>query len=340
MSNSNRDAGLGADDVLERLLKAAPPRPAPSPHDTALARRAVHAEWRKLANRRTSRRRMAAYGIAASVLLAVLAAFNTLRLPAPAVVQVATIEKSVGPIYLLGESSELREFSDPGNVVSGQAIVTGAGAGLALAWSNGGSLRVDENTRVRFLSADSVYLQSGRVYFDSRPAVLAAPVLTADAGRLEIQSDHGRVTHIGTQFIASVDPETLTVSVREGEVAIDGAFYDVTAASGQQVTLAGRQRPSVLTIKRNGESWDWVSRTSPSVDVDGRSLHEFLLWACREMGLELSYQGDAERVARNDAILKGTIDTAPPEALRLRLASAALAWRIDDGGVIYVSDRP
>jgi hypothetical protein len=58
------------------------------------------------------------------------------------------------------------------------------------------------------------------------------------------------------------------------------------------------------------------------------------------MGLELSYQGDAERVARNDAILKGTIDTAPPEALRLRLASAALAWRIDDGGVIYVSDRP
>ena len=340
MNNSNRDADLGADDVLEQLLKASPPRPTPSPRDTAAARSAVHAEWRELANRRVSRRRVAAYAIAASLLLAVFATFNTFDMPAPAAVRVATIEKSIGPVYLLGESAELREFSDLGNVMSGQTIVTGAGAGLALAWANGGSLRVDQNTRVRFTSADAVYLQAGRVYFDSRPAVLTAPLLTADAGTFEIQSDHGHVTHIGTQFITSVDPDTLTVSVREGEVAIDGEYYDFTAASGQQVILAGRQRPSVLTIRRNGESWDWVSRTSPSVDVDGRSLHEFLLWACREMGLELSYQGDAERVARYDAILKGTIDTAPPDALRLRLASAALAWRIDDGGVIHVSDRP
>ena len=75
----------------------------------------------------------------------------------------------------------------------------------------------------------------------------------------------------------------------------------------------------------------------PAADVDGKSLHEFLLWACRETGLELRYEGRAEQVARHDAILKGIIDTEPLDALRLRLATAALDWRIDEG-VITVSE--
>jgi len=340
MNDSKRSADPGADDVLEQLLQAAAPRPAPSPDDTAMVREAVHTEWRKITGKRAYRRRMISYAMAASVLIAVFAAFNTFRVTAPDVVQVAIIEKSFGSIYLLGESSELRETSDLSNLTSGQTIVTGSGAGIALAWGNGGSVRVDENTRVEFTSTDSVYLQAGRIYFDSRPAVIAAPALTADAGAFEIRSEHGVVAHVGTQFMTAVDPDKLMVSVREGEVAIDGAFHDFTAASGQQVTLAGRQRPSVLDVSPNGEGWDWIARTSPPVVVDGRSLHEFLQWACREMGLELQYQGEAERVARYDAILKGTIDSAPSEALRLRLASAALAWRIDDTGVIYVSDQP
>jgi hypothetical protein len=54
------------------------------------------------------------------------------------------------------------------------------------------------------------------------------------------------------------------------------------------------------------------------------------------MGLEMQFEGQAETVARS-AILKGRIDTAPAEALRLRLATAALDWRIEEG-VIYITD--
>ena len=338
MKETTSGPDLRADDVLEQLLKAASPRPAPSPQDTAMVHQAVHAEWRRVTGKRAFRRRIISYALAATVLVTVFAAFNTFRIPAPDVVQVATIEKSFGSIYLLAESSELRESGNLGNLQSGQTIVTGSEAGMALTWSKGGSLRVDENTRVEFTAPDSVYLQAGRIYFDSRAAVVDAPATVADA--LEIRSEHGVVAHVGTQFMTAVEPDMLVVSVREGEVAIDGVFHELKAVSGQQVTLAGRQRPSVLNINRNSTDWDWVVRTSPPVDVDGRSLHEFLQWACREMGLELRYEGEAERVARYDAILKGSIDTVPSEALRLRLASAALAWRIDDGGVIYVSDHP
>jgi hypothetical protein len=102
------------------------------------------------------------------------------------------------------------------------------------------------------------------------------------------------------------------------------------------VTLTGAAQPSVLNINAYGESWNWVNRTTPAADVDGKSLHEFLTWVCREMGLEMQFEGQAETVARS-AILKGRIDTAPAEALRLRLATAALDWRIEEG-VIYITD--
>ena len=340
MSDSKQSVDLSADDVLEQLLRTATPRPVPSREDAVIARQAVRAEWQSVTHRRKSRRRVVALAMAASVLLGVFVVFNTLQAPAIEAVRVALIDKSFGSIYLLGESSELKESSDLRNVLSGQTIVTGNDAGMALAWANGGSLRVDGNTRVEFTSADAITLKSGRIYFDSRPAALAGVNGAAAVGTFEVRSDHGVVTHVGTQFMAGVEPESLTVSVREGEVAIEGEFYSYQAAPGEQVQLTGRQQPSVLSVSRHGDYWDWVALTSPPVNVDGRSLHEFLTWACREMGLELQYQGQAERVARHDAILKGTIDTAPADALRLRLASAALAWRIDDAGVIYVSENP
>ncbi len=81
-----------------------------------------------------------------------------------------------------------------------------------------------------------------------------------------------------------------------------------------------------------------MSQTSPAADVNGKTLHEYLLWACRELGLELKYEGGAERVARL-AELKGTIDKEPAEAIRDRVATAALESRIDEG-VIYVSEIP
>jgi len=325
------------DDVLERLLKEASPRPVPSSDDTALARRAVRAEWRKMSDRRRSRRQVLQYAMAASVLLGVFAVFNAFRTPTGEMVEVASIQKSFGAIYFLGDAAKLRPADAVSGVFSGQTIVTGNEAGLALAWGDGGSLRIDANSRVEFPSRDAVFLHSGRLYFDSSPSLMMAGVTASSAGSLAVQTDHGRVMHAGTQFMTQVRPDALIVSVREGEVAITGAYHQHTATPGDQVTLVGRQRPSVLRIAADSSDWQWLGRTTPPVRVDGRSLFEFLHWASRETGLHVEFEGDAEAIARQ-AILRGSIDTEPFDALRLRLASAALGWRID-AGVLYVSNE-
>ncbi|MGB5449753.1 MAG: FecR family protein [Woeseiaceae bacterium] len=337
MSDFERSTGVATDEALEQLLKRATRRPMPSPADEATVRRAVRAEWQDVSGRHQSRRRLVSFAIAASVVISVFAVFNLFRLPVVEAVQVASIEKSFGSVYLLGESSELRETRDLSNVVSGQTIVTGSQAGIGLAWGNGGSMRMDENTRVEFVNDETVYLKSGRIYFDSSPPALIAGISAGDSAEFVVQTDLGEVAHVGTQFMTGMNAGTLTVSVREGQVAVEGVYHSEVASSGEQLTLSGRQRPAVLSIGRSGESWEWVNRTSPSANVDGKTLHEFLLWACRELGLEIEWEGQAEEVAR-DAILRGRIDTEPADALRQRLATAALEWHIDEG-VIYVGEN-
>ena len=322
-------------DTLEELLRHAAPRPVPNPDDVAVAKAAVRNDWIDATSRHNRQRRTILLATAATVLVGIFAALSSLQISQQSPVQLAAIQKSFGPVFFLGEEAELRPTEDLSVVMSGQTIVTGNEAGLALAWGSGGSLRVDANTRLRFESDGAVFLETGRVYFDSQPG-LSASIVGGDATAFELSTDHGMVKHVGTQYMTSVDTESLVVSVREGAVQNDGHAYDQTVETGEQATLIGRQRPNLLRINPYGGAWSWVTGTTPAADVDGKSLHEFLVWVSRELGLELRFEGRSEAVAQS-AVLKGTIDAEPADALRLRLASAALDWRIE-GGVIYITE--
>ena len=343
MSSFDRDRGTRKDEALEQLLRHASPRPMPSESDEAIVREAVRAEWQAVSGAQKTRLRVAGLAIAATVIFGVFAALTLLRPAGTEFVQVASIEKSFGSIYLLAETSELRKTVDLSSIYAGQTIVTGEDAGMALAWGTGGSLRMDSGSRVRFLDDDSVFLEAGRVYFDSMPSKFMPSALTASPGAVEasnfvVVTDFGEVVHVGTQFMTRVDDGKLIVSVREGEVRVDNRYREYAASSGEQITLAGSAQPVILSISGSGGDWSWVSRTSPVTEVDGRSLHEFLLWACRETGLEYHYEGGAEQIARHEAFLKGAIYTEPLQALKLRLETAGLEWAIVDGA-IYVSDK-
>lgn len=324
-------------DALEDLLRQAEPRPVPAPGDVTSAREAVRDEWLAVAGRRKARRRAAGFAVAATLVIGVFAAINVLRVPAVDAVQVATIEKSFGSVHMLGAQDELSPTDDLAKLMSGQTIVTGDDAGLAIAWGRGGSLRVDQHTRIRFENERDVLLEHGRIYYDSKNTLITG----IDAGvvsEFRVLTEHGEVRHIGTQYMTESNADGLVVSVREGRVAIDGFNHGKTVPAGYQARLVGQQQQPLLSIRRSGPAWDWIERTTPAADVDGKTLYEFLVWASREMGLELRFEGDAETVA-HDAILKGRIDTEPAEALRLRVATAALSWRIDiEGGVVYITN--
>jgi len=334
MSGSGDDMTEHTDDAVATLLRQAAPRAVPPAGDQQQVRAAVRAEWTAVTGRRRTRRRMTYFAVAATVLLAVALGFDQFRRHEAMPVQVAAISKSHGSIYLLGEQSELRELPDLAVISAGQTIVTGGDAGIGLNWNSGGSLRIDADTRIEFVSTDTVYLRSGRIYFDSQMAAITGSGDSVSA--LQIETDHGTVRHLGTQYMTYTDEHGLSVSVREGEVAIDGDHYAQTAVAGQRLTLSGRSRPNVVNIKRYGEAWQWIEATAPATQLDGKSAREFLHWVSRETGFRLEFENETAEQLANATMLRGTVETEPSNALRVWMMGVDLDWRVQDG-VIYVS---
>jgi ferric-dicitrate binding protein FerR (iron transport regulator) len=336
MSDSSRFIGAQANDAVEALLKSATPRLTPPHEDERIVRDSLHEEWLAVTRRRSRQRFALRLAMAASAVLVFAMAFHGLRTDTAEHVAVAAISKSFGSIYLLGERSELRDLPDISAISAGQTVITGADAGLGLDWAEGGSLRIDANSRIEFLGGSRVFLHSGRVYFDSTGSDLAAAEQGTGAGTLQIDTEHGSVTHLGTRYMTFADESKLSVSVREGRVNIAGRYYDQTAIEGQQVTVSGSARPTVMNFSGYGEAWAWVEATAPPARLDGRSVYEFLSWVSHETGLGLEFDSAAaERLARTEQ-LRGTVDTEPTNALRLWMMGVDLDWRVE-AGMIHVT---
>lgn len=338
MTMTDGNKTLGTDEAIEALLRKAQPRPAPSEEDMASIRDAVRSEWRAVSGKRRTRRRLVSLAAAATVILAIGMTVNLLRIPSAVPVPVATIDKTVGSIYLLGEQSELRQTQDLAELTAGQTLVTAPGSGAGIAWHNGGSLRIDEDTRVEFVAPDEIVLRSGRVYFDSQPAALHAGITQSSIANFTIRTNQGIVRHVGTQYMTGIDGGALTISVREGEVRIENARQQASAVAGQQMTVVGRNRPTYTNISRHGEAWRWAEQMAPVVDIDQRSAYEFINWAGRESGLEIRFVSDAVERRAHDTLMTGSVDFEPQVALYTLLQTTDLDARIEDGWIV-VDDR-
>ena len=300
-------------------------------------REAVFSEWQAVTGRRRTRTNFTRFAVAATVLLGVAVSFNMLNDDRIAPEQVASITASHGTIHVLGEQSEVHELTDLSVISAGQTIKTYSESGIGLEWGNGGSLRVAANTRIEFVSNDEIFLRSGKVYFDSTPsALLAAVDSNLKNAALRIRTDQGVVTHLGTQFMTESKGTELIVSVREGEVMIEGNYHDEKALDGQRISIQGSARGSVTNLPRFGGEWSWIEEASPIVDTDGRSVAEFLTWVSRETGLQVKYPDSATEQAASEIVLNGTANLKPREALDFWLHGQDLNW-YTDGGTIIVS---
>lgn len=295
-----------------------------------MARDAVREEWLKVTSVRKRQRRFYGLAIAASVVFAVTVALNLTGAPDVAPTQVATIDASAGSIYVLGEESRLQATGNLASIAAGQTIVTDGNSVLGLVWNNGGSLRLGADTRVVFASASAIELVSGKIYFDSKDG----------ASELSIATPLGTVQHIGTQFIASVDADALSVSVRDGEVAVDGIYFKDIAEERQRLTLQGSSRAEVLDIRVYGPEWEWIEVAAPKPSFDGKTLIEFLDWVAAETGFAIEFKTTAiEDVARGETISNDFL-AEPRVALRQHLYINDLDFEFDfEQGVILIVER-
>lgn len=328
--NDERTPGEVDEADIARLLAKTGPRTQPSAAATAEVRSAVEAEWRRQVEARAARRRYTGWAVAAGVAVAAVGAWLASPLYRPEPTAVATVARVVGDVGIETGGGQWVPLSAGSVVESGTVLRTGAGGRAAVDLESGVQLRLDVGTELALNDVDEATLSRGAVYVDSG-------VAAGGDARFILETPAGDVRHLGTQYSAAFDDGALRVGVREGRVEISGQRASVVAAAGESVLIDdGRVTRSALA--RNAPEWDWVANVIPPFEIEGRTVHEFLVWASRETGHDVAYASPEVESVANRVTLSGTVEGLPPQqAVEAVLATTSLAARVADGRIEVAS---
>jgi ferric-dicitrate binding protein FerR (iron transport regulator) len=333
MSDQRTHLPDDTDEEVGRLLGHATPRLRPHHAAEEAAYDALHAEWQELTRRRRRRRDLAGIGVAAALLAGVAIGFALLQssdnVRAAAVATIARVEGS--QVTLRDENSLGQRIArDVGALFVGQRLSTGAGSRIALAWHSGGSLRINEHTRVELVSEHSVRLLGGSLYFDSSTS-------GGEAAALSIQTPAGEVLHTGTQFMLDVRGEELVLSVREGQVKVTGDDFELTVEAGEQLDIGITGPAGRRPIQSYAGAWKWAENLAPLVALDGRTAREIVGWAARETGRSIVYDSAATEAATRATVVRGLDERSPSDTLAVLPLLTDLDFKIHEGTIVISS---
>lgn len=296
-------------------------------------RESVKREWQAVvaAHARRRRTRMlaaASIAIVASIMIAI-ATMNAA--PAPQSASVVRIEGHVTSDA--GWLHAARALKPNATVHVGDEIATGKGARIALHVEDGLSLRLDQNTLVRFAAPDRLELERGAVYVASEPDAQRSDTFT-------VATRDASVRHIGTQYEVRTIAQRMQVSVREGRVVIDtdGALHEGKA--GERIAIGRDGTVNRTSFAPIDPAWHWVSSIAPPFDIENRSLNDFLAWFTRETGHDIAFASTEAEQAAQATILRGSIEGLEPRAaLATVLATTDLDSTDGGDGQIIVRTR-
>lgn len=355
-------------DEVGQLIARAGQRPEPPAGDLASIRAAARIEWEEMVAARRARswfRRSFLPGWAwatAGALVLALVAGGAWRLSGGAIgapETVAAVELVAGDVRVADPARGARTTV---GATAGMLLVAGAqletsaadeAAYVAIRLVGGSSLRVAAATRIRLLDSSALSLERGTVYLDSGLASgadsggqprLASALPSGRGAAMEVRTEFGSVREIGTQFEVRVAerPAAMRIRVREGAVLVDSRSRRapgsgaVTAAAGDEMTVARDGSMVKTAIAANGADWNWILRSAPPLDIEGRSLRAFLEWVSRETALRIAYEDLALEQAAATIELHGTIEgLTPDEAVQVVLSGSGLNSSVA-GGVLSV----
>ena len=338
MNKRNKNQTRSADEVFSSLLGQASPRRKAPEGDEREIRQAALAEWQKITGKRRARRRLVSLAVAATLVMALASLINVSRLAETDMdlQQLANVERRIGEIIIFEPATDTwRGLAESDVVLSaGQIIATSGGARIAVSWNAGGLLRIDEKTRVSLTANDQIQLLSGRLHYDSKSLYSNQQPLV----NLLIETPYGKVRHMGTQFMTDLAGGALSVSVREGEVAISGDSMETLVLAGEKVIISESGIEVRQSILPYSDEWKWAQEIAPAYELDGRSMAEFLQWISRESGFLIEYETESAKSLAEETILHGKIDLLPMKALEIMFQTADLVYELH-GGVILVSTR-
>lgn len=319
-------------DPLGEVIRAAGRRPAPprEHYETVLA--ASRAAWQQKVRARRKRRW---YALAAC--LGVMAAAGALfqALQPPVATPVARLAAVQGQVERLSErDGAWVPVSEPGlELPAGTRMRTGGAGLVALTIRDGGSLRINSGTEL-VIGEDSIELESGMIYFDSRGRSVSAPVRIATA--------FGIVQDAGTQFEVFAGAESLRVRVREGEVELleSALTGDLEAAAGRELELSASGTLRERGIAPDDAAWSWVQTLASAPDFETRAVLAYLEWIARETGKRLQFDSRSTRLSAQFVSWSGdTIGLTPLEVLSTIAATSDFSYELTGDGAILIRRR-
>lgn len=324
---------------IRKLIQEAGRRPEPPAADLAATREAARAAWRRQWRQPWySRRSTIAAGVGVAVVVAAALAGRTFLMPADAPeetvgrIRFASVERTQG-IVSRETANKTASILRVGDVVYlGDTLVSSGSvpSSASLRLAQGLSLRLDNDTRLRFSDPSTVDLEHGAIYADSGAG-------RNDSDLLRIRTPLGTVSHVGTQFEVRLSNNDLTVRVREGRVAIERADETIEAEAGQSVIISIDGSVARETTVLFGPEWSWIAESAPRMNVEGRRLGDYLDWLCRETGWTLEVAaGTHDPVGLLDSELRGSMDDDLPieEGLSDVMLTNRLSHRVVDGILI------
>lgn len=317
------------EESVRRLLEMAGPRPAIPQEDLDAIAAAARFAWRSQVGRQARERRgwVLAAGLAAALALAVGLAWwwrsREVRVP-PTVAWVEVVE---GSVQLAEDTPAARTLAKGSAIPLGSTLYSGDGRG-SLRLVGGATVRLDVETRLRFASIAVLELERGAIYLDTG---------TGPRSPIEVRTLAGTVRDIGTRFLVRVglDRASLLVRVRDGAVLTEHRGRTYPTAAGEELTLHRDGTAEHRASAPYGPAWEWTLEASPSFEIEGRSLQEFLAWISRETGWQVRFTEPELAKSARTIVLHGSLGGLRPDRAPFAiLPSAGLAGKLEDGALV------
>lgn len=316
---------------IERVLKAAGPREHPSAEFERAMQDSLRAEWRAVvAVERRRRQRRTSFALAAGVVAAAIGAWLVAPEPGAPTETAATIALASGEVRAKPRQLARWRAVAPGQMLStGTVLETGATGRGSLVLADEVSARLDHDTRLVFTAAGEITLERGALYVDAGPGA-------GSPGRLAVITPAGSIRHVGTQYEARLLDSSLRLRVREGRVEWQShAGRREQGTSGEQLTISHDGAVERAPALPYGETWDWITESSPGIVIEGLPLEAFLAWAARELGWEVAYASPEVAVEAAGVVLHGSIEgLTPRQALDAVLATTRVRAEVRGGSLV------
>jgi ferric-dicitrate binding protein FerR (iron transport regulator) len=301
---------------IARAVRLAARRPPLTEQHRAAAFERVHAEWRAATANvpetpaaappgRGRWRAVLAAGLAAGV---VAVALLTGRVTTPPGAEVA-LASVVQDVELTAGGSSSRKLRAGAAVRQRDTLKTGAAGGALLRVGAVLALRVAPESELRFDALDRVTLLRGQIYVDSGAHSGPGTPLT-------VVTQHGEVRHLGTRYLVRATADRLDVAVRDGRVLLAGVVGDLRAeaTAGERLQLAaGASAIERGELSTDDAAYGWLARIPTPLDIEGKTLGEFVAWYEAETGRRVDVGSDSSVDAVRSIRLSGSVAGMMPE---------------------------